>query len=104
MQHRILSITSGTVAAIGIAAFLVLAAAADRAMDKAGFGDPTRHGELSGYAGISFDVTVAAWLLCVVFSQLPPQPYRGRALFWFGLMVPLLGIVSWLMLLGTTGA
>lgn len=104
MQHRFLSMASGAVSAIGIATFLALVAAADRAMDKTGFGDPIRHGELSGYAGISFYVALSAWLLSVVFSLLAPQPYRSCGLFWFGLVLPLLGITTWFMQLGTTGA
>ena len=82
--------------------FLALAGAADRAMDKSGIGDPERHAELSTYAGVSFYVAVAAWAACVVFSQLAPKPYRGRALFWFGLMVPLAASLGWLA--GVVGA
>jgi hypothetical protein len=104
MQHRFLSMTFGAVTIVGIAMFLAFVAAADRAMDKTGFGDPIRHGELSGYASISFYLALSTWLLCVVFSQLAPQPYRSRALFWFGLVVPLVGMVSWFLRLGTTGA
>ena len=103
MRHREVSLSSGAIAAIGVAAFLSFVAASDRAMDKSGFGDQGRFNELSGYAGISFYLATAFWLLCVGFTQFAPQPYRGRALFGFGLMLPLLGFTVWFLLLGGAG-
>lgn len=103
MRHREISLTTGAIAAIGVAAFLSFVAASDRALDKSGLGDPVRFNELSGYAGISFYLAAAFWLLRVGFTQFAPQPYRGRALFWFGLMLPLLGFVFWFLMVGASG-
>jgi hypothetical protein len=102
MRTRALSLAAGVLSIVGIVTFLALAGAADRAMDKSGIGDPMRHAELSTYAGVSFYVAVAAWVACVVFSQLAPKPYRERALFWFGLMVPVAAFLGWLA--GAVGA
>jgi len=104
MQHRALSLATGTIATVAVAAFLAFGAASDRAMPKSGIGDIYKFGQLSGYAGVAFYVGLASWLVCLVFAQLAPQPYRGRALFGFGLILPLCGFVVWLVLLGATSA
>jgi hypothetical protein len=72
-------------------------------MDKSGIGDPIRHAELSTYGAVSFYLAVSAWVACVVFSQLAPKPYRGGALFWFGLMGPIATFLGWLGALGALG-
>jgi hypothetical protein len=99
MRQREISLMSGAIAIISVAAFLSFCTASDSAMNKSGLGDSVRFAEISGYAGISFYLAAVFWLLCVGFTQFAPQPYRGRALFWFGLMLPLLGFVSWLLLI-----
>lgn len=104
MQHRARSLAAGTIATVGVAAFLVFGAASDRAMSKSGVGDIDKFGHLSGYAGVAFYVALVSWVVCLVFAQLAPQPYRGRALFGFGLVLPLCGFVVWFMLLGATSA
>jgi hypothetical protein len=102
VRARALSLTTGALSAVGVAAFLAFGQAADRAMSKHGVGDPLRHAELSNYAGASFYLAAAAWAVCIVSSQLAPKPYRGKALFWFGLMLPIATIVAWFI--GATGA
>jgi hypothetical protein len=102
MNTRAWSLATGVLSVVGALAFLAFAPAADSAMGKDGLGNPTRHAELSNYAGISFYVALAAWVICLVFSQKAPKPYRGRALFWFGLMVPVGAFSGWL--LGAVGA
>jgi len=104
MRHRALSLAAGTIASVAAAAFLVFGAASDHAMSKSGVGDIDKFGQFSGYAGVAFYVAVASWLVCLVFAQLAPQPYRGRALFGFGLVLPLCGFVAWSVLLGVTSA
>lgn len=102
MNTRALSLATGAISVICVLAFLALGAAADRAMGKDGVGDPLQHAEFSTYAGVSFYVAAAAWAVCIVFSQIAPKPYRGRALFWFGLMLPVTAFLGWLV--GTVGA
>ena len=102
MNTRALSLATGVLSVVGALVFLALAAAADSVMGKDGLGDQARHAQLSNYAAISFYAALAAWVTCVAFSQKAPKPYRGRALFWFGLMVPVGALSGWL--LGTVGA
>jgi hypothetical protein len=102
VSARGLSLATGVLSAIGLVVFLALGQAADRAMSKHGVGDPLQHAELSSYAGISFYLAAAAWAACIVCSQLAPKPYRGKALFWFGLMLPIAGVLGWFI--GVTGA
>jgi hypothetical protein len=104
MPYRALSFATGAIEVIGIATFLALGVEADRAMDKSGVGDTIKFGQFSGYASVAFYLAFLAWLACLIFSQLARQPYRGRALFWFGLVVPLGSFVVWFLLLGTKGA
>jgi len=104
MRYRALSLAGGTVASVGVMAFLACGAASDRAMDKSGIGDPIKFGQLSGYAGASFYVALAGWFVCIVCAHFTPQPYRGRALFWFGLVLPLCGFVIWSLLIGRASA
>jgi hypothetical protein len=103
MGPRSLSLATGALAIMASIAFLGLAVSADHAIGgKSGLGDPIQFAQLNTYAGVSFYLAILAWLTCVVCSQFAPQPYRGRALFGFGLMVPILNFIGWL--LGTIGA
>ena len=104
MKYRALSLAAGTVATAGMAAFLLFGAESDRAMDKSGTGDVDRFGEFSDYAGVTFYVALAGWLVCLAFARFAPQPYRGRALFGFGLILPLFSFVVWSLLLGAASA
>ena len=102
MKARSLSIATGVLSASALVAFALFAREAERAMDKSGFGDQPRYFQFSTYAGIAFWLAAGAWLACVVFSQMSPKPYRGRALFGFGLLMPIGAALTWL--LGALGA
>src|SRR5579862_1784463 len=98
MGPRSFSLATGALAVVASVAFLGLAVSADHAIGgKSGLGDPIQFAHLNTYAGVSFYLAVLAWLTCVVSSQFAPQPYRGRALFGFGLMVPVLSFIGWLL-------
>lgn len=70
--------------------FAYFAVEADAAMDKSGVGDLAEFARLSRIAGVAFWSAAIFWLGSIISAQLVPQPFRGKALFWFGLVHPVL--------------
>jgi hypothetical protein len=102
MKARALSLASGVLSTVGVLAFLAFGKAAERAMPKDGLGDPLQHADLSTYACVSFYLAAATWAVCILFSQMAAKPYRGKAIFWFGLVLPIVAVGGWVI--GVIGA
>jgi hypothetical protein len=78
------------VAASAFGAFVYFGIQADVAMDKSGAGDLRLFTHYSQLAGGCFWAVVVSWAGSVLSAQLSPTPFRGRALFWLGLVQPVL--------------
>jgi len=102
MKARSLSIATGVLSVCALVVFVLLIREAETAMDKSGIGDQPHYFQFTTYAGVAFWFATGAWLACIVFSQMSPRPYRGRALFGFGLLMPIGAALAWL--LGAFGA
>jgi hypothetical protein len=94
-----LSHLSIALAASAFVAFSWFGHLADNAMNKTGQGDYSKFEQYSSFAGISFWAVLVFWVLAVAFTQASPQPYRSRALFVVGLLVPVCFIAGYIGLL-----
>jgi hypothetical protein len=74
---------------------------ADNAMDKTGRGDYSEFEQYSRFAGISFWALVLFWVLAVAAAQASPQPYRRRALFEVGLLIPVCFVAAYIGLIAS---
>ena len=86
---------SCVLAASALAAFLsfgYFGHAADVAMDKTGVGDLALFNHYSRLAGGCFWSAAGLWLGSIISAQGAPEPFRGKALFWFGLVQPVLSL------------
>jgi hypothetical protein len=84
---------------ISLVFFLFFGQLADNAMDKSGIGDLAAFQHYSQIAGLFFWTAVGSWIASVIFAQLAPQPYRGRAIFCVGLLLPVAFVIGILLLL-----
>lgn len=88
---------SCVLAASALAAFLsfgYFSHAADVAMDKTGVGDLALFDHYSHLAGAWFWSAAGLWLGSIISTQRAPEPFRGKALFWFGLVQPVLSLAA----------
>ena len=72
---------------------------ADSVMSKSGVGDVSAFEHYSRFAGFSFWSLAFFWIATVISTQLSQQPFRGHALFAFGLLMPIVFIVFYVGLL-----
>ena len=94
LSHILLALSIGA-----YVAFVRFGHLADAAMDKSGIGDLPAFEHYSNFAGISFWALLIFWVLSVAFIQASPQPYRSRALFVVGLIVPVIFIIGYVVVL-----
>ena len=84
--------------ALSVGAFLAFARfchLADIAMPKPGGGNLPEFEHYSRLAGVSFLAIVISWVLAVISAQLSPQPFRGRALFALGVLLPIAFVTAY---------
>jgi hypothetical protein len=89
---------------LAIGAFLAFARfgyLSDIAMPKSGGGNLPEFEHYSRLAGISFWAIAASWVLAVTSAQFSPQPFRGRALFVLGVLMPIAFITAYVGLLAS---
>jgi len=63
-----------------LGSFLWFVAAADRAMDKAGFGDQGAWAVLNQHAGVAFYTSIVAWFATVLYALIKTGPERSQLL------------------------
>ena len=97
MICRILSLICGALASLCMILFFTFVAKADLAMDKSGMGDYPTFARYSDIAGYYFYAGIGLWAICLILAFFSPQPYKWRAISWFGLGFPLAAILGWLI-------
>lgn len=85
----------------GYMAFAWFGNRADLALPKSGGGDVAAFEHYSRLAGLSFWTVVLAWILTVLSAQFAPKPFRGRALFVLGLLMPIAFVVCYFAFLSS---
>jgi len=89
MRKEKISLVFAVLVVCAFSAFTYFAHSADSAMSKDGIGDPSEFMRLSYCAGIAFWAMFGFWLAGVVSALLSPPPFRSRALFAIGLLMPI---------------